>query len=235
MIIWVLTLCVCVSGALHAQEAEPSAESEISEFLETFLEEADTAATVVDPILSGAIASMEAGDNESAATELEDIILGAPGHLQALRLQVSCYLRLQDVERAITSCLQIAALDSLDTTAHTTLGYLHYASGNADNAELYFQLVLDDNPDAHLALSGLGWIYVDRRNMDAAHDVATRITEIAPEYAPNYVLLGRVLTVKGFYKEAARAYRRAFRLDASLRTQYGILLQELGQRHRLDR
>ena len=199
-------MVVTLVGGVSAQEAEPQvAETEISDFLESFLEETDTTALVVDPILSGAIASMEAGDNESAATELEDIILGAPDHLQALRLQVSCYLRLQDVERAITTCLQIAALDSLDTTAHTTLGYLYYASGNSDNAELYFQLVLDADPENHLALSGLGWIYVDRRNMDSAHDVATRITEIAPDYAPNYVLLGRVLTVKGFYKEAARA------------------------------
>lgn len=226
--------CLCLIGAVTPATGQEGAD-DLSGFLDTLLSESDSLVLVVDPILEGAIASMEAGETEAAAAELQDIVLQSPDHLQALRLQASCYLRLRDWESAITTCLQISALDSLDATAQTTLGYLYQASGNSDNAELYYTLVLDKDPDAHLAMFGLGWIHLERRNLDAAHDVATRITEIAPDYAPNYVLLGRVLTVKGFYKEAARAYRRAFDLQPGLRTRYGILLQELNLRHRLDR
>ena len=210
-------------------------ETDLSSFLDTLLSvDPDSSILVLDPMLEGAVASMEAGDAEGAAAELQDIVLRKPNHLQALRLQASCYLRLKDVENAIATCLQISALDSLDTSAQVTLGYLYQASGNANNAELYYQLVLDKDPDAYLALFGLGWIQLDRKNLDDAHEAATRITEIAPEYAPNYVLLGRVLTVKGFYKEAARAYRHGFSLDPSLRARYGVLLQELTIRHRLE-
>ena len=226
---WLVAIAIPITSFAQVQEED------IAGFLDTLLAGSDSLALVVDPILQGAIASMEAGDNEAAAAELLDIVLQAPDHLQAHRLQASCYLRLKDWEGAINSCLQISALDSLDTSAQTTLGYLYQATGNSDNAELYYSLVLAKNPDDYLSLFGMGWIHLKRRSLDAAHEAATRITEIAPDYAPNYVLLGRVLTVKGFYKEAARAYGRGFSLDQSLRRQYGILEQELTIRHRLGR
>jgi tetratricopeptide (TPR) repeat protein len=144
-------------------------------------------------------------------------------------------MRLNYPENAIAACVEIASLDSVDATAQVTLGYLYQKMGDPDNAELYYSLALERDPDAHHALFGVGWMHLERRNLDAAHDSATRITEVAPEYAPNYILLGRVLTVKGFYKEAARAYRRGFSLEPDLRNRYGILLQELSQRHRLSR
>ena len=231
MIVLLTLLLVSQFGFVHAQEPA----EDLTDILDIFQPEDSLAPFVVDPILQGAIASMEGGDNEAAVEELEDIILQAPDHLQALRLQASCYLRLHNFESAIATCLQIADLDSLDTTAQIALGYLYEISGEADNAELYYSLALEKDPEAYHAIFGRGWIYLERREFDAAHDAATRIAEIAPDYAPNYILLGRVLTIKGFYKEAARAFRRGFRLDPSLRNRYGILLQELTIRHRLNR
>ena len=231
MSFWIgLFVILEVCNVFGQEQPEP-----ISDILDSLFLEGDSLVVTLDPALAGAILSMEIGDNEAAAAELEDIIFQSPGHLQALRLQASCYIRLQNVESAIATCLQITAHDSLDTTAQTTLGYLYQRAGDADNAELYYSLAIEKSPDAYQAIFGLGWIQLDRQNLDAAHDAATRITEIAPDYAPNYILLGRVLTVKGFYKEAARAFRRGFGLDASLRNRYGILLQELTIRHRLSR
>lgn len=230
-----MTVFVFVFLLLTGLTASQDQPQEVSEFLEDLFESGDSLQVVVDPALAGAITSMEAGENETAAVELEDIILQSPGHLQALRLLASCYLRLGDFENAIASCVEISGLDSLDASAQITLGYLYQKSGDRDNAELYYSLALERDPNAYHALFGVGWIHLARRNLDGAHDAATRITEIAPEYAPNYVLLGRVLTTKGFYKEAARAYRRGFGLSPALRSRYGILLQELSIRHRLSR
>jgi tetratricopeptide (TPR) repeat protein len=232
LLVWLL-----MTGLTTAQEEPVTGESsqEVSELLEDLFPLDDSMSVVTDPVLSGAIASMEAGENATAAEELEDILLQAPGHLQALRLLASCYMRLNEPENAIASCVEIASLDSVDATAHVALGYLYQKMGDPDNAELYYSLALERDPVAHHALFGIGWMHLERRNLDAAHDAATRITEIAPEYAPNYILLGRVLTIKGFYKEAALAYRRGFGLVPELRTRYGILLQELSQRHRLSR
>jgi tetratricopeptide (TPR) repeat protein len=232
----IATLMIGIVG-VGAQDVprDPVAETDFVDIFELILGEEDSLISIVDPVLSGAITSMEAGNNEGAVAELEDIILQTPGHIQALRLQTSCYIRLKNHEAAIGACLQIAAQDSFDTSAYVALGYLYQASADLDNAELYYSLALDKDPTLYRALFGLGWINLDRRNLDAAHEASTRITELAPDYAPNYVLLGRVLTVKGFYKEAARAFRRGFSLDPSLRARYGILLQELTIRYRLGR
>jgi tetratricopeptide (TPR) repeat protein len=208
---------------------------EVSELLENLFPLDDSLTVLVDPVLNGAITSMEAGENATAAEELEDLLLQTPGHLQALRLLASCYMRLNYPENAIAACVEIASLDSVDATAQVTLGYLYQKMGDPDNAELYYSLALERDPDEHHALFGVGWMHLEQRNLDAAHHAATRITEVAPEYAPNYILLGRVLTIKGFYKEAARAYRQGFSLEPDLRNRYGILLQELSQRHRLSR
>lgn len=226
---------VCLVLVLAGAPAHGQDSTAVSTLLDSLFEAPDSLIVVVDPVLDGAIASMEAGDNEAAAAELEDVLIGAPGHLQALRLLASCHIRLENWEAASAACLQIAGLDSADVSAQVALGYLYQRSGDQDNAELYYGLALERDPDAHHAIFGKGWIHLARRELEAAHDAATQITEIAPDYAPNYILLGRVLTIKGFYKEAARAFRRAFDLDPSLRNRYGILLQELTIRHRLGR
>jgi tetratricopeptide (TPR) repeat protein len=225
-----LSVFLCLVTTVSAQE--PFDDTTV--FADDFLL-SDSLVVVVDPILLGAITSLEAGETATAAAELEDIIVQSPGHTQALRLLATCYLRLDDYENAIASCVELAGLDTLDTSAQIGLGYLYQKMGDPDNAELYYSLALERNPNAYHALFGIGWLHLERRNLEGAHDAATRITEIAPEYAANYILLGRVLTVKGFYKEAARAYRRSFDLEPKLRDRYGILLQELSIRHRLGR
>jgi len=65
--------------------------------------------------------------------------------------------------------------------------------------------------------------------------MASETTERMPHYALNYILMARALTAQGFFEDAAIAYNRAFALQNDLREQYGILLQELGLRHRLKR
>lgn len=191
----------------------------------------DTAAVILDPALGGALSSMELGDYASAAAELNDILLEQAGHPQALRLLASCYLHLDDLEQSIQTCQQIAAIDTLDSGVLVGLGYLYQRAGDADNAQLYYTLAEQRAPTDPYPLFGKAWLYVVRHELEAAHELATQITELAPSFAENYILLGRVLTSKGFYREAARSYRQAFELKPSLRSSYGVLLQELSLRH----
>ncbi len=195
----------------------------------------DTAGVVLDPGLDGVRLSMENGDYASAASELGDFLLHRTGHLQALRLLASCYLHLDDLEQSIQAGLQVAAIDTLDAGILSSLGYLYHRSGDLDNALLYYSLAEEKDPTNPHSRFGKAWIHVARRDFETAHEMATRITELAPDFAENYLLLGRVLTAKGFYREAARSYRHAFRLDSSLRTSYGVLLQELTLRHGVTR
>ena len=68
----------------------------------------------------------------------------------------SCYMRLNDPENAIAACVEIASQDSVDASVQVTLGYLYQKMGDPDNAELYYSLALERDPDAHHALFGVG-------------------------------------------------------------------------------
>ena len=197
--------------------------------------EPDTLGVALDPGLEGVRLAMENGEYASAAAELSDFLLRRTGHVQALRLLASCYLHLDDLEQSIQASLQVAAEDTLDAGILSSLGYLYHRSGDLDNASLYYRLAEEKDPLQPYSRFGRAWIYVSRRDFETAHELATRITELAPDFSENYLLLGRVLTAKGLYREAARSYRHAFRLDPELRTSYGVLLQELTLRHGVTR
>ncbi len=206
--------------------------AEISSAQEVF-ESSDS--MVLDPALKSAVDSLKAGNSGGAAVALRDILEKKPVHTQALRLLISAYLRMEDFDRAIDSCQQLAVRDSTDASALVALGYLYQRIGDTILAEQYYQQGLALDPDVIAAYQGLGWIYLKTGRLERALDMASETTERRPHYALNYILMGRALTAQGFFEDAAIAYNRAFALQHDLREQYGILLQELGLRHRLRR
>lgn len=206
--------------------------AEISSAQEVF-ESSDS--MVLDPALKSAVDSLEAGNTGGAAVALRDILEQNSAHTQALRLLTSAYLRMEDFDRAIDVCQLLAVQDSTDASALVTLGYLYQRIGDMILSEQYYQQGLALDPDIIAAYQGLGWIYLKTGQLEQALDMASETTERRPHYALNYILMGRALTAQGFFEDAAIAYNRAFALQNDLREQYGILLQELGLRHRLRR
>ena len=206
--------------------------AEISSAQEMF-ESSDS--VVLAPALKSVVDSLEAGNPGAAAVALRDILEQNPVHTQALRLLISSYLRMEDFDRAIDACQQLATHDSTDASALVTLGYLYQKIGDMTLSEQYYQQGLVLNPDIIAAYQGLGWIYLKTGRLEQALDMASETTERMPHHALNYILMGRALTAQGFFQDAAIAYNRAFALQSDLREQYGILLQELGLRHRLKR
>ena len=190
---------------------------------------------VLDPALKSVVDSLETGRSGGAAVALRDILEKNPAHTQALRLLISAYLRMENFDRAIDVCQQLAARDSTDASALVALGYLYQRIGDIILSEQYYLQGLALDPDVIAAYQGLGWIYLKTGRLEQALDMASETTERMPHYALNYILMGRALTAQGFFEDAAIAYNRAFALQNDLREQYGILLQELGLRHRLRR
>ena len=190
---------------------------------------------VLDPALKSVVDSLETGRSGGAAVALRDILEKNPAHTQALRLLISAYLRMEDFDRAIDACQQLAAHDSTDASALVALGYLYQRIGDIILSEQYYLQGLALDPDVIAAYQGLGWIYLKTGRLEQALNMASETTERMPHYALNYILMGRALTAQGFFEDAAIAYNRAFALQNDLREQYGILLQELGLRHRLRR
>ena len=195
----------------------------------------DSMAVILDPTLKSVVDSLEVGNPGAATVALRDILEQNPVHTQALRLLISAYLRMEDFDRAIDACQLLAVQDSTDASALVTLGYLYQRIGDIILSEQYYQQGLALDPDVIAAYQGLGWIYLKTGQVERALDMASETAERRPHYALNYILMGRALTAQGFFEDAAIAYNRAFALQNDLRDQYGILLQELGLRHRLKR
>jgi len=195
----------------------------------------DSMAVILDPTLKSVVDSLEVGNPGAATVALRDILEQNPVHTQALRLLISAYLRMEDFDRAIDACQLLAVQDSTDASALVTLGYLYQRIGDIILSEQYYQQGLALDPDVIAAYQGLGWIYLKTGQVERALDMASETAERRPHYALNYILMGRALTAQGFFEDAAIAYNRAFALQNDLREQYGILLQELGLRHRLKR
>jgi tetratricopeptide (TPR) repeat protein len=196
---------------------------------------ADSAIVRMAPELHVAAAAMEAGDYPSAAAELEALTRADTANAGALRMLASAYLRLEAYASAVPVCERIAVLDSTDAGVRVALGYLQGKLGNAERALDAYREAVEVDAETVQAYHGMAWIHLQRRELQDAMNVIAKSTELAPEYAPNYVLLGRVLTSQGFFENARQAFETAFRLDPRLREQYGILLQELVLRHRLER
>ena len=193
----------------------------------------DSVAAILDPGLKAAAASLSAGYPMAAAAELRDILLQNPTHTQALRLLISAHLRAENFDQAIAACQQLTVLDSTDAGVLIALGYLHQRLGAAALAEQFYHQGLGLDPSIITAYQNLGWLYLKTERAEQTLDMVDETTDRAPDYAPNYILLGRALSVQGLFEDAAIAYNRAFALQSGLREHYGILLQELGLRHPL--
>ena len=195
---------------------------------------ADSVATLLAPELHVAAAAMEAGDYSLAVAKLEALARHDTANVGVLRMLASAYLRQEAYASAVPVCERIAVLDSTDSGVRVALGFLRGKMVDFERSLVAYRDAIDVNAETVQAYQGLGWIHLQRRELQEAMNMIAKSTELAPEYAPNYVLMGRVLTAQGFYEDARQAFQTAFRLEPGLREQYGILLQELVLRHGLE-
>ena len=194
----------------------------------------DSVGVVIPPELDGPRAAMSTGDYAAAVAELKDIVRRDSSHTLAMRLLASAYSHLNAEVQAIQVCQRISAIDSADAGVEVALGFFHQRLGDFDTAQGHYRQALERNPNAIQAYLGLSWMYLQRRQLEQALEMVTRVTEQAPNHALAYLQMGRILTAQGFFSDAAVAYRRAFALRPGLRERYGILLQELTIRHNMS-
>lgn len=227
-----LFLAVGVWVALCIGAVPAAAEDRLADFLSGA--GTDSMGVVIPPELDGPRAAMSIGDYAAAVAELKDIVRRDSSHTLALRLLASAYSHLDAEVQAIQVCRRISAIDSADAGVEVALGYFHQRLGDFDVARYHYRQALGRNPDAIQAYLGLAWMYLQRRQLEPALEMVTRVTEQAPNHALAYLLMGRILTAQGFFSDAAVAYRRTFALRPELRERYGILLQELTIRHHMS-
>jgi tetratricopeptide (TPR) repeat protein len=96
---------------------------------------------------------------------------------------------------------------------HYMLGLSAWKSGDFTMSEQAFEQALSIDPSHMKSLVNESRLFIDRKRYDDAIDRLTRASEIDPESAVVYRLLGRTYQAKGDTDEAIEAYRAAIEVD----------------------
>jgi tetratricopeptide (TPR) repeat protein len=204
--------------------------------MEIFQPDSTALVSLLPPELEAAAHSMRLGEYVTAAEELRDHIARTEHDSTALiplRLLAGVYMRMEALEAALDVCSRITQVDTMGVAPELALGLLYYRLGDLESAALHYGNAILRDPADSQAYLGMGWVHLKRRELEEAMSMATAVSERAPDDDLNAILIGRILTAQGFYRNAADSYRRAFRLNVGLRERYGVLLQELVLRHKL--
>lgn len=106
-------------------------------------------------------------------------------------------------------------------SVYSTLGDVHAALGNKDDAEaayaecerLYREMI-DANPDRAMGYNNLAWFYVTHdRELDEALKLARKAVELAPDTDAYIDTLGEIYFRQGDYDKAVETITKVFDLD----------------------
>jgi tetratricopeptide (TPR) repeat protein len=108
---------------------------------------------------------------------------------------------------------KIVEADPKDHLAWTDLGTMHYALGDAAEAERAYARALSVRPDLLAAAINLGRLRLAAKNYEQAAAVLKPAAEKHPLSADAHALLGEAYVQTAKYAEAAKHFGEALRLD----------------------
>lgn len=154
-------------------------------------------------------AQIELGRYEEAIQTLQTMV--------DLRPDMSSYSRISYIRElhgdsdGAMEMMQLAVdsgLPNSENTAwvRTQLANLYFNAGNLDQAELEYQLTLQNRPDYVYALAGLGRVYAAQGDLDKAIELLKQAIEIMP--MPEFVItLGDLYQAAGQEEMASQQYQ----------------------------
>lgn len=167
------------------------------------------------------------GMGREAEAEKELARLG--GDAEARRLAVDVYQRIGRYGESIPLLEGILREHPEATDVKFRLAAAYERSGQLPEAVATFRDLLQEQPDFHLALNYLGYLWAENgENLDEALGLVQRALELDPGNAAYVDSLGWVYYRLGEYDQALKHLRRA----AALRPDDGTILEHLGDAYR---
>jgi len=173
-----------------------------------------TDAQVKAQINLGAALLME-GENSRALQELQKAQEMDPKNADIENFLGLAYYGMQEYDRAIASYNRALELNPKRSDVHNNLGLVHLAQRNYEQALSEFNACLQDltYQKKQLPLSNIGLTYMEMGEYDKALAALTRATEVAPNYAKSYQLIGRIHQMQNNCREAVDYFNNAAKLD----------------------
>jgi Flp pilus assembly protein TadD len=156
-----------------------------------------------------------------ASVVLAEIHLHEPGH----------------EEQGISQLQRILKEDPGNAAAHRGLGYAYFNRHDFDAAMPHLDQAAQKNPDDWQVHYYQAMVLSQKHDNEATEKMeksALRVTELNPEFAPGYSLLGFALMSQHKSVEAIAAYQRALKLDPGNETNSLNLAELYSLQNRLD-
>lgn len=181
--------------------------------------------------ISYAAALADAGDHESAISQLQLAVHDFPTARFTLGQELSVAGRYEEATRELSAFIAAESGAEDQLPARMLLASIFVKAGRFDEATAEFRRVVDLFPSNPVPRERLASLLFDRGN---AADAAMQYRELlrhAPENAVWRARLGRALAVSGRLDEAEAAYRQALRVEprtVEARTGLAAVLLETG-------
>lgn len=144
------------------------------------------------------------------------------------------YVQLEQYSQAIPHYLKLYPKNKKDLNLLFNLAAAYERSGNFEQAEGYFLLLLARQPGNHLALNYLGYMYAERGiNLDQAETMVAKALQAEPDNAYYIDSMGWIYFKQGKMSQAGEELERAVKLmpeDAAMRDHLGDVYLALGQK-----
>ncbi len=136
-----------------------------------------------------------------------------PPATRALFDKAAAAIKKKKFEEAAALLQKVVEADPKDHLAWTDLGTMHFALGNAAEAERAYARALAVRPDLLAAAVNLGRLRLTAKNYEQAIAVLKPAAEKYPLSADAQHLLGEAYLLTGKHEEATKHYVEALRLD----------------------
>ncbi|WP_287129655.1 tetratricopeptide repeat protein [Candidatus Cyanaurora vandensis] len=125
-----------------------------------------------------------------------------------------------------------ATRPTVQVEAALELALQHYWAGELEQAGTIYQQLLQTHPDHPIALHGLGVIYFQLGNLEAAYQYTVRATTVKPDYLEAQGSLGQLLQAQGQFAQAIPVYQQILNLnpiDVEAHNELGLLYEQVGE------
>lgn len=130
-----------------------------------------------------ALIKMNAGQNDSALTDMKEALAISPHDPNNLQLYGDLLMKFGRTQEAIVAYRQVLAMDPRSRAALTSLGYASRTAGNDRDAEKYFDRLAHDYPSFYVPYLALGDLYTARREYKKAQASYAKAHAAAPKNA----------------------------------------------------
>jgi putative PEP-CTERM system TPR-repeat lipoprotein len=161
------------------------------------------------PSVKGFIARFELNNNQpELALENALIAYNASPNKRNLLLLVFIYEKLKQPNKTMALLKQHIETLPLDLTARMLLAEKQLV-GDTTGAMASYEVALQQNPNNHIALNNLAYLYLQNGNIVKAKEYGAKAVKLAPNSSEALDTLAQIYVAEKDYKEALHLYGRA--------------------------